>query len=119
MSTLPLAARKDGSFVAVTELPDWCWTPVGEGYVLVPYPLIAFLSDEEAPSPDVYFNRQPAVMLDHSYVRKVYGDEAGTGGGVMTGVNEGTVLPDTASSSVFVNGKRLVRHGDKVWMNGN
>jgi Domain of unknown function (DUF4150) len=47
----------------------------------------------------------------------VQGDEPGTGGGVISGVNKGRVWADEASENVRAARYRIVRVGDLNWMN--
>ena len=56
-------------------------------------------------------------MHEESYVDDVTGDEPGEGGGVVSGTNTRISRSIEKSESVYVNGRRIVRTGDKVWMN--
>jgi uncharacterized Zn-binding protein involved in type VI secretion len=110
-------ARKSGKFLAVSLTPDVCKTPVGNAVVPVPYPITANLSDSMSTSPNVNFGGDPAFILSKSTVTRVTGDEAGTAGGVKSGVNKAKVKPVKGSSSVRINGTPVIRHGDPCDMN--
>lgn len=114
---MPIGARKSSRFYAVSSAPDVCLTPMGAGMVPVPYMLYASFEGSEKVHEGVRFNKRPCFTLDHSLAPKVQGDEPGTGGGVVSGVNVGKVWAPEASTNVRAEGRRIVRHGDKVWMN--
>jgi hypothetical protein len=54
---------------------------------------------------------------DHSLAPPVVGDEPGTGGGVVSGVNKGKAWAEEASTNVRAERRRIVRDGDKAWLN--
>lgn len=110
-------ARKSGKFIAVSLTPDVCKTPVGSTVVTVPYPIQADLSDSFSTSPNVRFGGEPVFLHDKTKISKVTGDEAGTAGGVKSGTHKGIVESIQGSSTVRVNGKPVVRHGDPCKMN--
>lgn len=114
---MPLGARKDGKYLAVSIMPDVCLTPMGGGMVPVPYQIIATLEGSEMVADTVHFNSRPAFKWDCSKAPRVTGDEPGTGGGVKSGVNVGKVWADHASRNVRAEGLRIVRVGDMCWMN--
>ena len=114
---MPTAARKNGIFKAVSLLPDVCKTPMGPNMVPVPYPVIADLSDSVQVAKSVRFNGDPVFLFGDSLVTRVSGNEAGTGGGMRSGVNKGKVRPAKSSASVRVEKKFVVRHGDECDMN--
>lgn len=115
---MPEGARKGSGFIVVCTAPDVCLTPIGPSMVPVPYQIVAKVADASMPSPDVKFGGEPAVVVDASMVMSVIGNEAGVGGGIKSGHNRWIVEFDEGSSRVYVNGKRVVRHGDGCWMNG-
>ncbi|WP_089724375.1 PAAR-like domain-containing protein [Candidatus Thiosymbion oneisti] len=110
-------ARKSDEFIAVSLTPDVCKTPVGSTLVPVPYMIVADLSDSFATSPNVRFGGQPVFVHDQSKISHVTGDEAGIGGGIVSGTYKGIVESVEGSSTVRVNGKPVVRHGDPCKMN--
>lgn len=115
---MPIGARKDHTFYAVSATPDVCLTPRGAGMVPVPYQIICpDLSGSEKVAQTVRFNGAPAFQWSHSLAPPVTGDEAGIGGGVMSGVNTGKVWAVEASTNVRAEGRRIVRHGDRAWLN--
>ena len=114
---MPIGARKDARFYAVTLAPDVCLTPIGPVMVPVPYMLYSSFEGSSKCMGSVRFNQEPSFTLDHSLTPTVVGDEPGTGGGVKSGVHCGKVWADDASVNVRVEGRRVVRHGDDCWMN--
>lgn len=114
---MPIGARKDSRIYAVTIAPDVCLTPSGGAMVPVPYMLYASFEGSMKCIESVNFNKKPAYTYDHSLAPTVQGDEPGTGGGVKSGVNRGKVWADEASKNVRADGRRVVRAGDRCWMN--
>lgn len=110
------AVAQDGQFLLVFLVPDVCITP-GKGGQPVPYPITQIMEGSERCSENVFFAGKAAYLHDASYVDGVTGDEAGKGGGVVSQVNAKTSHSIGHSSSVYINGRELVRTGDKVWMN--
>ena len=114
---MPIGARKNSSFMAVSLAPDICKTPMGPNMVPVPYPIVADLDDSIAVAKHVNFNGDPVYLLSDSVITTVTGNEPGTGGGMKSGVNRGKVRATTASTSVRVEKQFVVRHGDECDMN--
>lgn len=114
---MPTGARKNSVFKAVSLVPDVCKTPMGPNMVPVPYPVIADLSNSVEVANTVRFNGDPVFLLSDSVVTHVTGNEAGTGGGMTSGVNKGKVRATASSTSVRVEKKYVVRHGDECEMN--
>lgn len=114
---MPIGARKQETFYAVTTSPDVCLTPCGPAMVPIPYMLYASFQPSQKTTPSVRFNKKPVYVFDHSLAPNVTGDEPGTGGGVKSGVNVGKVWACEASKNVYSEGRRIVRHGDRCWMN--
>jgi hypothetical protein len=112
-----IGARKDATFYAITMEPDVCLTPMGGGMVPVPYMLYASLEGSLKCIENVHFNGKPSYVYDHSLAPQVQGDEPGTGGGVKSGVNKGKVWAFEAATNVRATGRRIVREGDRCWMN--
>ena len=121
MATVHEGARKDApeaeAYVVCTEL-DWCWTPVGDDQVLVGYSIAAYFTDAVQTTPTVTMTSQESFNAG-SRISRVFGDEAGTGGGVQSGVNLGYCRPDTYSDTVFAEGKQVVNDGAVFLMNCN
>src|SRR5690242_1941181 len=97
---MPIGARKDSRFYAVSTSPDVCLTPRGGAMVPVPYNIYVNLEPSEKCTPSVQFNKKPVFVWDHSLAPTVKGDEPGTGGGIKSGVNVGKVWADGASRNV-------------------
>ncbi len=114
---MPIGARKDSRFYAVTLAPDVCLTPRGGAMVPVPYMLYASFDGGMKCIESVHLNAKAAYVFDHSLGAGRPGDEPGTGGRVKSGVNKGKVWAHEASKNVRAEGRRIVRHGDRCWMN--
>jgi len=112
------ATAKDAQFLLISVLPDVCFTPSKPPHgVPVPYSIMHDMSKSLRCSPSVFFRGKPAYLHETSYVDKVTGDEPGAGKGVISGTHTQTSRSRQYSSSVYINGKRMVRTGDMVWMN--
>jgi hypothetical protein len=116
-----MAAEKltaqNAEFRLVCLAPDVCLTPVGNAIVPVPYPISHDLGSAQQCSKDVFVNDKPVFLHGLSYAPGVTGDEPGTKGGVVSGVNKKVSHSLTKSGTVFVNGHPVVRTGDQVHMN--
>ena len=113
----PLGARKSGSFKAVSTVPSINKTPVGAATPPLPYPVSQDLSTSAGTVNSVRFNGEPAYVLDQTTQPRCTGDEAGSAGGVKSGIVNGEVKPAGASSTVHAGGKRVVREGDPCTLN--
>lgn len=82
----------------------------------VPYEIIGRFSDGIMFSDSVCMTGLN-VMTTASRLPKVYGDEAGTGGGVTSGVNVGYCKPITHTPTVRAQGDFIVFHSAEYWMN--
>ena len=109
------AARQSASFIVVSLSPDACRTPPHN--VALPYHITASLDQAVSVSPNVYYQGEPVVLAEETSIAHVIGDESGTGGGVKSGTQGGAVRFIEGASSLRVNGKLLVRAGDRVSMN--
>ncbi|BAP57591.1 hypothetical protein THII_3294 [Thioploca ingrica] len=109
-------ARKDGKFMVVCIAPDVCLTPPVP--VPVPYQIVAFLDNSMNVSPNVRFTCKPALMMKSRGIQ-VIGDEAGSAGGVKSGVNVNHCRPveGTHSTTVRVNGEYVLYHDGYMYMN--
>ncbi len=100
-------------FIVISEFPDVCKSPS----VPVPYQIVGYLDQSIFTSPNVRFKGYPVFDMG-SRVTTVTGDEAGTGGGVVSGVNRGFCRPITPVPTVRCNGLNLCRHEHtKFFMN--
>lgn len=111
------ATARDEQFVLVHLSPDVCLTPMGDKLVPVPYPVTHRMDQSRQVSPNVYLRGKPAFLHNESYVDNLTGDEPGTGGGVVSGVNMKISHSIDHSATVYINGQPMVRTGDTVWMN--
>ena len=110
------ATAKDAQFVLISILPDVCLTPTKSGYP-VPYVITHKMDQSEQVSPNVFFRGKPAYLHNESYVDNVRGDEPGGGKGVVSRTHVKISHDIDHSKTVFVNGRQIVRTGDKMWMN--
>jgi uncharacterized Zn-binding protein involved in type VI secretion len=111
------ATFRDGELVITNLSPDVCLTPLGRNVVPVPYPISHTMAAAKQCSPNVFINGRPAFLHNESFADGAKGDEPGVKGGVVTGVVGRVSHSIQHSASVLVNGKQLVRTGDRVWMN--
>lgn len=108
--------NKDAEALVVCIAPDVCLTPMGSAMVPVPYTITCQFDVAVETAPKVNYGGQPAFTMD-SRLPTVKGDEPGTGGGIISGVNLGYCRPIEHSGTVRVHGKYIVRHGDLMAMN--
>ena len=113
-----IGARKQASFMAISTAPSINKTPIGPSMVPVPYPTVQDLTNSTSTAKTVNFNGSPAYLLDCSSQPSCKGDAPGTGKGVRSGTVSGEVKPAGGSSSVRIEGKKVVREGDACTMNG-
>ena len=110
------AARKTGEARVISLTPDVCLTPVGPSMVPVPYPIVGTFNTVSGEKTTVRFAGKPAFTTE-SRVTKVVGDEAGTGGGVVSGASKGQCKPLTFSTTVRASTQNLLHHGSQMEMN--
>ena len=110
------ATAKDAQFVLISIAPDVCFTPKKPGYP-IPYPITHKMDQSEQVSPNVFFKGKAAYLHNESFVDNVKGDELGKGKGVISQTHVKISHNIGKSSSVFVNGKQIVRTADMMWMN--
>jgi hypothetical protein len=97
--------------------PDVCKTPAGNTFVPVPYPNTGMLAQTLMTATRVTIEMRQAVTLT-SQIPTSTGDEAGTGGGVTSGVFKGPVLFKKGSSKVFIEGAPAIYHTAVTQQNG-
>jgi len=109
--------HKASSGVTTATIPDICKTPTNAGPVPVPYPNIALSADLAKGTTTVKADGGNMIAHKSSEFSKSSGDEAGTVGGVKSGVNMGKATWITWSMDVKVEGKNACRLSDKMFMN--
>ncbi len=105
--------KSDGMAIA---FPDVCLTSTPAGPIPIPYPNIAKSSDTSDGSHDVKADGE-SIMLKDSAFSTSSGDEAGSAGGIMSGVNQGKAQFILYSFDVRVEGKNVCRLGDLMLQN--
>jgi uncharacterized Zn-binding protein involved in type VI secretion len=110
--------HKGSDGIATGIPPDVCKTPTSGGPVPIPYPNIARSSDLVNGSRTVRVDGQPAALKDSEFAVST-GDEAGTAGGIVSGVNQGKAKFTNYSMDVKIEGRNVARLGDPMMMNGN
>ena len=107
-----------GGALAVAPV-DLCLTPLGPGpMVPVPYVNIAPAHALQGGSVGVTL-AGASVMLADSILRYSYGNEAGVGGGVRSGMQRGPARAVQHSMVVTMEGQGVVRVGDVTLQNGD
>ncbi|WP_343066823.1 DUF4150 domain-containing protein [Methylobacterium fujisawaense] len=96
----------------VSTAMDWCRSP----QTIVPYRVHTQGQIEGACTvASVRQNDEPSYVSS-SLIKACYGDEAGTGGGVLSGTHGGKCEPKTYSSTVRIEDNGVVSHSDELWM---
>ena len=96
--------------------PDVCLTPSGGGPVPIPYPNVALSSDTAQGSKQVTCDGNPICLADSTFAVST-GDEAGSAGGVVSGVIKGKAEFVLYSFDVKVEGKNVPRALDLMLHN--
>jgi hypothetical protein len=109
-----IAHAKSGGMSAV--FPDVCKTPTPSGPVPIPYPNIAKSSDTSSGPTDVKIDGAMPMVKGAKY-KTSSGDEAGSAGGVISGVNKGPAEFLMYSFDVKIEGKNVCRLGDTLFHN--
>ena len=105
-----------GSGGLSTVFPDVCLTQVGNVVVPIPYPNIGKASDTvDGPSSVTCDGKMP--MVKGAKYKKSTGDEPGSKGGVMSGVNKDECEFMLYSFDVKIEGKNVCRMGDPLFHN--
>ena len=97
-------------------IPDVCKTPSPGGPVPIPYPNFADQSSLTDGTTTV-FAKGKMIAIKGSHYSRSNGDEAGTAGGVKSGVNMKATDWITYSFDVKMDGKNACRHTDKKFHN--
>lgn len=109
--------HKGSGGVAMATVPDVCKTPSPGGPVPVPYPNIARSASLAKGSTTVKVDGGNSAANKGSEFSTSSGDEAGTLGGVKSGVNMKEATWLTYSMDVKIEGKNAARLTDKMLMN--
>lgn len=115
MPILPAATTAGGLCFA---LPDVCLTPAAPSPVPVAYPNTGQWTTATGFVDKVVVEMRP-VIAEGSKIPMSSGDEAGTNGGVISGVNMKEIQPKTFSSTVVFGGKKAVTLGAMTAHNGS
>jgi len=100
-------------------MPDVCLTPAPPAPPIpVPYPNIAQVAATEGAADKVLIENKETVV-EGSKVPNSSGDEAGTNGGVTSGVNMNQAQPKNGSSKVYAQGKKIIALTAMVAHNGS
>jgi hypothetical protein len=89
--------------------PCVCNTPMGSTVVPVPYMIVGDLKNATRTVATVLFGAEEAFTMN-SRITTVKGNEAGTKGGVVSGVNLGYCRPQTNKTSFLVGGYQVIQH---------
>jgi Domain of unknown function (DUF4150) len=112
----PVTTKAGGTCFA---FPDVCLVPASGGPpVPTPFPNTGQCSDAQG-TVDTVLVENKEVLVETSTLPQSTGDEAGTGGGVVSGTFRGCVKFKTASSKVYAKGKRVVLMGAVTAHNGD
>jgi len=99
-------AKKDNQIVCLS--PCVCNTPMGGKMVPVAYMITSKLEWSERTVSNVTFGDEQAFTME-SRTTNVTGNEAGTGGGVASGVHVGWCRPQSNKTSLFVAGEQVIQ----------
>jgi len=98
--------------------PDVCLVPAAPSPVPTPFPNIGQCSDAQGTVSTVLVENQE-IIVETSSLPQSAGDEAGSGGGVVSGTFRGVVKFKTSSAKVYAKGKRVVMFGAVTAHNGD
>jgi hypothetical protein len=96
--------------------PDVCKTPTPAGPIPIPYPNMGKAADTISGPPTVKVDGCMPMTKDAKYVMTT-GDEAGSAGGVISGVIKGEAEFMMYSFDVKYEGKNVCRLGDPMFHN--
>jgi Domain of unknown function (DUF4150) len=110
--------HKKSMGMATAAAPDVCNTPSPAGPVPMPYPNLAKSSDLALGTSKVTADGASVAVKDAAFIVST-GDEAGSLGGVVSGVFKGKAKFVNYSMDVKFEGKNVARLSDPMTMNGN
>jgi len=96
--------------------PDVCKTPIGNAVVPIPYPNLGQSSDTVKGPKSVKTDGQMPMVKGAKYSKST-GDEPGSVGGVVSGVNKSECEYMMYSFDVKFEGKNVCRMGDPLFHN--
>jgi hypothetical protein len=96
--------------------PDVCITPAAPSPIPIPYPNIGKSSDTDQGPTSVTTDGEMPMVKGAVYARSS-GDEPGTNGGVLSGVNMNVCEFLLYSFDVKFEGNNVCRLGDPLWHN--
>ncbi len=105
-------SRETNEGIIISVPDDWCKSPTNP----VPYTIWARQKDAGNLATTVRQTDNCSHVMS-SLVDSCYGDEGGTGGGVLSGTHNAECTPKTWSATVRFEGRNTVRHNDAWWMN--
>jgi hypothetical protein len=117
VNKLTVVHAKSGG-IALSGPPDVCVTPLPGGPTPIPYTNIAYSSDLVDGAATVRADGCP-IATTVSAFSPSFGDEPGTLGGILSGVNQGKAKFFTFSPDVTAEGNPICRLSDAMSMNGN
>ena len=97
-----------------TATPDVCKSPS----VPIPYVNVAFSKDLANQAVTVFADGEGIALRDSIFATSI-GDEPGSGGGIISGVNKGKAIFINYSMDVFAENKNVCRLTDPMLNNGN
>jgi len=100
-------------------MPDVCLTPAPPpvGQIPIPYPNTGMMTQAQKTSKKVKFAMKEVITLKSEIPRSM-GDEAGTGKGVISGMNMGKVTFKKGSSKVKAEGQPCIHLTSMTGQNG-
>jgi len=104
MPGLPVATLANGQCLG---FPDVCNTPAGPVVVPIPYPNMGMCATGVQTTTTVLVMNMPA-LTQSSQLPMSQGDEAGSVGGVISGMIMGQIVFRTASSKVSFQGQKVI-----------
>jgi len=112
-----LPASTNAAGTCTNSAPDVCKTPSNAGPVPIPYPNLGQCATAVGTAVKVLFSQRP-VIHKMSEIPLSSADEAGTVGGVKSGVNMNKITFTLGSSKVLIEGQQCVYQTASTAHNG-